>query len=117
MPITRTERHVAELPVRVRALLDQAREQVGLELLWTLCIASQLLREQLDACDEHLHHLLEAASGTDRLLQISLAAPPELLDTLADIVEHLGEGAGRLGVPVRRGPPGRLDEHDSGAVV
>lgn len=114
MPIARTERHLAGLPGRIQALLVLAREQTGLEQLWTLTVASQLLREQLDAYDERLRHLLAAGDRADRLLPGAPVEPGETIDRLADLGEHLGQGLRRLGVtrvdrdaaPAQRDPPG-----------
>lgn len=98
MPMELPERHVATLPPRLRALLARAGDEEGLRQLYLLAVASQMLRERLDAVDHQLHTLLQHIDGADHVVADDPPAARDLLAALADIAEHLGQGDGDRGV-------------------
>ena len=89
--------------VSVEALLSRARDQDGIDQLWSLVVASLALRarqappEPLDRVDGQLRAHLEAYTRGH-----ATPIPPALIDTLADL--NVGVGLGQLRGPVESGP-------------
>jgi hypothetical protein len=91
-PMIWSDAHVASLAPRIRALLARAQGETGLPRLATLATVSQMLREQLDAVDRHLHTLLVRHNETDYLVTDTTPTPADLGDTLADVAAQLDQG-------------------------
>jgi hypothetical protein len=81
----------ADRVIGVQALLAQARDQEGIDQLWSLSVASQVLRERqappgpLNWIDGRLRdHVDGYARGRD------VPVPPAIIDTLADLARDRG---------------------------
>ena len=90
MPTTTT--HPATQAISVRGLLTRARDQDAVDQIWTLAVASQVLRERhaprapLDWVDGQLRLYLDShAHGR------AAAMPPAIIDTLADLARDQHE--------------------------
>jgi hypothetical protein len=89
-----SDAHVASLAPRIRALLARAQHETGLPRLVTLATISQMLREQLDVVDRHLHTLLARYDEADYLVTDTTPTPADLGDTLAHVAAQLDQGEG-----------------------
>jgi hypothetical protein len=91
----RATTHLASLTLRTRIRLAQARRQRGLPQIYTLAVASKMLREQLDVADRQLQTLILRNAERDHLLSDLRITPETLaaaLDEIADLTTYFGEG-------------------------
>ena len=84
-----SDKHVASLPARARALLARAQHEEGWRRSATLAVVSQMLQEQLAAVDRRLRADFARDPGTDHLVAGDAAAPVDALAALVDLAEHL----------------------------
>ena len=83
MGTRRTEYHATALSARTGMLLARAQTETGLAQLWTLAVASQVLRERLDIMDCYLRTFLEE--------QPDEQLPSSLIESFMVVGEHLRE--------------------------
>ena len=83
-------RPASDRGINLQGLLSKARDQDGIDQLWSLSVASQVLRERqappapLDWVDGQLRGYVDSyARGRD------VAPPPALIDTLADLAHEV----------------------------
>ena len=98
MPRPPAAHQATEAVTLTQALLDRARTESGSARRWTLAVASQRLRERLDACDSELRASIAAADSGDRLVGYGPRPPAaaDPADTLAAIAAGIRKLEGEI---------------------